>query len=117
MRVTTGVPGKNRRKKLLKAAKGYRGSRSKLVRQARVAVIRAGVQAYTGRRQKKRAYRRLWTIRINAAVRTLGMSYSAFINGLKKSNVEIDRKMLADLAVSDAAAFAQIVEKAKAALA
>ncbi len=117
MRVTTGVPGKQRRQKILRAAKGYRGSRSKLLRQARVAVYRGMVMAYSGRRQKKRAYRRLWTVRINAACRNNGMNYSTFINGLKKANIEIDRKVLADLAATDNAAFVQLVEKSKAALA
>ena len=117
MRVTTGVPGKQRRQKILRAAKGYRGSRSKLLRQARVAVYRGMVMAYKGRRQKKRAYRRLWTVRINAACRNNGMNYSTFINGLKKANIEIDRKVLADLAATDNAAFVQLVEKSKAALA
>lgn len=117
MRVTTGVPGRKRRQKILNAAKGYRGSRSKLLRQARVAVYRGMVMAYQGRKQKKRAYRRLWTVRINAACRAVGMNYSSFINGLKKANVEIDRKMLADLAATDNATFLKLVDQAKAALA
>ena len=116
MRVTYSVASHQRRKKLLKKARGYRGSRSKLVRTARHAVDRAMAMAYEGRKQKKRMYRRLWTVRINAASRALGLTYSRFINGLKKSNIEINRKILAELAVNDSAAFAQLVEQAKAAL-
>ncbi|MCJ8330482.1 MAG: 50S ribosomal protein L20 [Lentisphaeria bacterium] len=107
---------KKRRKRVLKKAKGFRGPRSKLIRQAYGAVDRAEAFAYTGRKQKKQQYRRLWTVRINAACRMRDMNYSQFINGLKKAEITLDRKVLADLAVTDEAAFDQLVEKAKAAL-
>lgn len=115
-RNTGAVASKKKRKRLLNAAKGYRGGRSKLVRTAHDAVDRARAFAYTGRKQKKRQYRRLWTVRINAACRMRGLNYSRFINGLKKAEVELNRKVLADMAVNDPAAFDQLVEQAKAAL-
>ena len=101
------------RRKVLKLAKGYWGSKSKQYRTASEQVRRSLRYAYTGRKLRKRDFRRLWIIRINAAARLSGMSYSTFINGLKKKNIEVNRKMLADLAVNDAAAFAQLVEIAK----
>jgi len=115
MRVTCAPASRERRRRILKQAKGYRGNRSKLIRQAYISVDRAMAFAYIGRKQKKRQYRRLWTQRINAACRALEFKYSWFIDGLKKAGIEINRKMLADLAVVDAPAFAQLVEKAKAA--
>lgn len=115
-RVKTGVATHRRRKRVLKAAKGFRGARSKLFRTAKETLLRAGAFAYRDRRRKKRDFRKLWIVRINAAVRAQGMMYSQFINGLNKAGIEIDRKMLSELAINDEAAFAQIVEKAKAAL-
>ncbi|GHC27287.1 50S ribosomal protein L20 [Aidingimonas halophila] len=114
-RVKRGVVARRRHKKVLKQAKGYYGARSRVFRVAKQAVIKAGQYAYRDRRQRKRQFRALWISRINAAARQNGMSYSRFIAGLKKSGVEIDRKVLADLAVHEKAAFAAIVEKAKAA--
>lgn len=104
------VPSHRRRKKVLKQARGYRGAKSKLIRTAMESVDKALQYAYRDRRQKKREFRRLWIARINAAVRLNGGSYSTFINGLKKNNVEINRKILADLAVSDPDAFKNLVE-------
>ena len=104
-----------RHKKVLKAAKGYYGARSRVSRCFQ-AVIKAGQYAYRDRRQRKRQFRQLWIARINAAARQNGLSYSKFINGLKKASVEIDRKILADIAVFDKVAFAALVEKAKSAL-
>ncbi len=115
MRVTCSPSSRRRRKKILKLAKGYRGNRSKLIRQAYIAVDRAMAHAYVGRKQKKRQYRVLWTQRINAACRAQGFKYSWLIDGLKKAGIEINRKMLAELAVNDAPAFSMFVEKAKAA--
>jgi len=112
-RAKFAVASRKRRKRLLKMAKGFRGSRSKLLRQAYGAVDRAMAMAYDGRKQKKRLYRRLWTVRINAACRAAGMSYSALIDGLKKAGVAVDRKMLSDLAVHDSAAFGKLMEMAK----
>jgi large subunit ribosomal protein L20 len=114
-RVKRGVVAGRRHKKILKKAKGYYNARRKVFRAAKQAVIRAGQYAYRDRRQKKREFRALWIARINAAVRVHGLSYSRFINGLLKAGLEIDRKVLADLAIHDAAAFGAIVEKAKAA--
>ncbi|MBQ5841272.1 MAG: 50S ribosomal protein L20 [Clostridia bacterium] len=105
-----------RRKKVLKLAKGYFGGKSKLFRTAKEAVMKSGQYAYIGRRQRKRDFRRLWIARINAAAKLNGMNYSTFMNGLKKAGVSLNRKMLAELAVSDAAAFTALVEQAKAAL-
>ncbi|MCW8950648.1 MAG: 50S ribosomal protein L20, partial [Sedimenticola sp.] len=103
-------------KKVLKAAKGYYGARSKIYRVAKQAVIKAGQYAYRDRRQKKRQFRALWIARINAGARNNGLSYSRMINGLKKANIEIDRKMLADLAIFDKPAFSALAEQAKASL-
>jgi len=115
-RVKRGVTARARHKKVLKAAKGYRGARSRVYRVAKQAVIKAGQYAYRDRKQRKRQFRSLWIIRINAGAREYGMSYSRFINGLKKANVEIDRKILADLAIHNKEAFAAIAKKAKSAL-
>ncbi|CAN0052902.1 unnamed protein product, partial [Chrysoparadoxa australica] len=104
-------------KKILKAAKGYRGRRKNVYRVAKQAVMKAGQYAYRDRRQRKRQFRTLWIARINAAARECGLTYSRFMNGLKKSSVEVDRKVLADLAVFDKEAFAKFVEVAKAGLA
>ena len=116
-RVKRGVTGRARHKKVLKQAKGFRGRRKNVYRIAKQAVMKAGQYAYRDRRNKKRTFRALWIARINAAVREHGMSYSAFMSGLKRANIEIDRKVLADLAVSDKAAFAQIAGQVKASLA
>jgi len=116
-RVKRGVTARKRHQKVLKQAKGYYGARSRVYRVAKQAVIKAGQYAYRDRRQRKRQFRALWITRINAAARLNGLSYSQFINGLKKAAVEIDRKMLADLAVHEKATFTAIAEKAKAALA
>ncbi|TVQ73313.1 50S ribosomal protein L20 [Nitrincola schmidtii] len=116
-RVKRGVVARRRHKKILKLAKGYYGARSRVFRVAKQAVIKAGQYAYRDRRQRKRQFRALWIARINAAARINGLSYSRFIAGLKKANVEIDRKVLADLAVNQQHAFTAVVEKAKAALA
>jgi large subunit ribosomal protein L20 len=115
-RVKRGVTAKRRHKKILKQAKGYYGARSRVFRVAKQAVIKAGQYAYRDRRQRKRQFRALWIARINAGSRQFGMSYSRFINGLKQASIEIDRKVLADLAVNEKAAFAALIEKAKAAL-
>ncbi|NVJ60894.1 MAG: 50S ribosomal protein L20 [Gammaproteobacteria bacterium] len=115
-RVKRGVTAHKRHKKILKSAKGYYGARSRVFRVAKQAVIKAGQYAYRDRRQRKRQFRALWIQRINAASRECGLSYSRFINGLKKASVEVDRKILADIAVYDKAAFAALAEKAKAAL-
>ncbi len=112
-RIKRAVNAHKKRRKVLKLAKGYWGSKSKQYRTASEQVRRSLRYAYTGRKLRKRDFRRLWIIRINAAARLSGMSYSTFINGLKKKNIEVNRKMLADLAVNDAAAFAQLVEIAK----
>jgi len=116
MRVTNAVASRARRKRVLERSKGFRGARGKLIRQAMDAVDYANAMAYVGRKQKKRLYRNLWTIRINAACRAAGLNYSKFINGLKKAGVTLNRKVLADLAVRDAAAFAQLLETAGKAL-
>ncbi|MGE0487364.1 MAG: 50S ribosomal protein L20 [Gammaproteobacteria bacterium] len=116
-RVKRGVQAHARHKKVLRQAKGYSGRRKNVYRVAKQAVIKAGQYAYRDRRQRKRQFRALWIARINAAARECGMSYSRFINGLLKAGIEIDRKVLADLAVHDAAAFGSIAERAKAALA
>ena len=115
-RVKRGVQARRRHKKILKQAKGYYGARSRVFRVAKQAVIKAGQYAYRDRRQRKRQFRQLWIARINAGARQNGLSYSKFINGLKKATVEIDRKVLADLAVNEKAAFAALVEKAKSSL-
>lgn len=116
-RVKRGVTARARHKKVLKKAKGYYGARSRVFRTAKQAVIKAGQYAYQGRKQKKRQFRSLWIIRINAAVRQHEMSYSKFISGLKQAQIAIDRKVLADIAVHDKNAFAAIVAKVKAAIA
>ena len=116
-RVKRGVQAGRRHKKVLAKAKGYYNARRKVFRAAKQAVIKAGQYAYRDRRAKKREFRALWITRINAAVRPHGLSYSQFINGLLKAEVTIDRKVLADLAVHDAGAFAAIVEQAKTSLA
>ena len=116
-RVKRGVTARARHKKVLALAKGYRGRRKNVYRVAKQAVMKAGQYAYRDRRQRKRQFRQLWIVRINAGAREHGLSYSKFMNGLKKAAIEIDSKVLADLAVFEKAAFAQLVEKAKAALA
>jgi large subunit ribosomal protein L20 len=116
-RVKRGVTARARHKKVLEQAKGFRGRRGNVYRIAKEAVMKAGQYAYRDRRQKKREFRALWIARINAAVRELGMTYSVFMNGLTKAEIDIDRKVLADLAVHDKAAFAKIAEQAKASLA
>ena len=116
-RVKRAVNSKKNHRKVLNAAKGYFGARGKHFRAANQQVMKSLSYAYTGRRLRKRDFRRLWITRINAAARLNGMSYSRFIDGLKKSNIEINRKMLADLAVNDPAGFAKLVEKSKEALA
>lgn len=116
-RVKRGVTARAKHKKVLKKAKGYYGARSRVFRVATQAVTKAGQYAYRDRRQKKRQFRRLWIVRINAAARLFDLSYSRFMDGLNKANIEVDRKMLADLAVHDIDAFGQFAEKAKAALA
>jgi large subunit ribosomal protein L20 len=116
-RVKRGVQARARHKKVLKQAKGYYGARSRVYRVAFQAVTKAGQYAYRDRRQRKRQFRQLWIARINAAARQNGLSYSRFICGLKKAAIEIDRKILADIAVYDKAAFTFLVEKAQASLA
>ena len=115
-RVKRGVTARARHKKVLDQAKGYRGRRNSVYRIAKEAVMKAGQYAYRDRRQRKRQFRALWIVRINAGARQLGMTYSRFMNGLKKAAIDIDRKVLADLAVNDFAAFEKIAEKAKASL-
>lgn len=116
-RVKRGVTARAGHKKILKQAKGYRGARSRVFRVAKQAVVKAGQYAYRDRKQKKRMFRRLWIARINAAARENGMTYSRMIQGLKLAEIEVDRKMLADIAIADAQAFTAIVDKAKAGLA
>ena len=115
MRVKSSVASRQRRKAVLKQARGFRGSRS-LLRQAFNTVDRAMAMAYVGRKQKKRQYRRLWTVRINAACRASGTNYSTFIHGLQKAGVQLNRKVLADLAVRQPDAFARLIETAQGAL-
>ncbi|MDX1801310.1 MAG: 50S ribosomal protein L20 [Marinobacter sp.] len=115
-RVKRGVVARRRHKKILNQAKGYYGARSRVYRVAKQAVIKAGQYAYRDRRNRKRAFRALWIARINAGARANGLSYSRLIAGLKKANVEIDRKVLADLAMNEQQAFSAVVEKAKASL-
>tara|TARA_B100001250_G_C19816912_1_gene799008 strand:- start:4086 stop:4445 length:360 start_codon:yes stop_codon:yes gene_type:complete len=115
-RVKRGVIAKARHKKVLGEAKGYYGARSKIYRVAKQAVIKAGQYAYRDRRVKKRLFRSLWIVRINAAARVHGLSYSKLINGLSLADIEVDRKVLADIAVHDQEAFAAIAESAKKAL-
>ena len=116
-RVKRGVTARARHKKVLKKSKGFRGRRGNVYRVAKEAVMKAGQYAYRDRRNRKRDIRALWITRINAAVRELGMSYSAFMAGMKKAKIEIDRKVLADLAVRDPGAFAELARRAQAALA
>lgn len=116
-RVKRGVQARRRHNKILKQAKGYYGARSRVFRVAKQAVIKAGQYAYRDRKQRKRQFRALWIVRINAAVRQHDMRYSSFINGLKKAGIELDRKVLAEMAVYNKSDFAKIVEKAQAALA
>ena len=113
-RIKRAVNAQKKRRKVMKLAKGYWGAKSKQYRTAKEQVRRSLRYAYIGRRLRKRDFRRLWITRINAAARINGMSYSTFINGLKKQNIEVNRKMLADLAVNDPAGFAKLVEIAKA---
>jgi len=115
-RVKRGVTARSRHKKVLDKAKGYYGARSKVFRVAKQAVIKAGQYAYRDRRQRKRDFRALWITRINAAARLHGLSYSRFINGLHKAQIDIDRKVLADIAVHDPEAFGAIAAQAKAGL-
>lgn len=112
-RVKGGLGAKKRHNRTLKLAKGYRGARSKQYRVAKQSVMRALTSSYSGRKERKRQFRQLWIARINAAARINGTTYSRFIAGLTKAGVEVNRKMLADLAVNDAAAFAKLVEVAK----
>ena len=116
-RVKRGVTARARHKKVIAQAKGYKGRRKNVYRLAKQAVIRAGQYAYRDRRQRKRQFRGLWIVRINAAAREHGLSYSRFMDGLKKSNIDLDRKVLADLAVFDKSAFGALAEQAKARLA
>ena len=115
-RVKRGVVARKRRKKVLKQAKGYYGARSRTFKVAKQAVIKAGQYAYRDRRQRKRQFRSLWIIRINAAAREHGLSYSRFIAGLKKAAIEVDRRVLADLAMNEKEVFAVLAEQANAAL-
>lgn len=116
-KVKRAVTAKARHKKVLKQAKGYYGARSRSYRVARQAVFKSGQYAYRDRRQRKRQFRALWIVRINAAANELGLSYSKFIHGLDRAGIELDRKVLADLAVRDKPAFAAVAEQARAALA
>jgi large subunit ribosomal protein L20 len=115
-RVKRGVTARAKHKKVITEAKGFRGRRGNVYTIAKEAVMKAGQYAYRDRRQRKRQFRALWIARINAAVREHGLTYSAFMNGLKKAAIEVDRKVLADLAVADKAAFAQLASQAKAKL-
>ncbi len=116
MRVSNGSATRQRRNRVLKRAKGFRGGRSRLFRTAKETILRAEAFAYTGRRRKKRDFRRLWIIRLSAAAELNGMMYSRFINGLKKAGINLNRKELSELAIHDPAIFTQVCEKAKAAL-
>lgn len=115
-RVKGAMMTRKRRKKVLKLAKGYFGSKSKLFKTAKQAVYKSGVYAYIGRKQRKRDFRRLWITRISAAAKLNGMNYSTLMNGLKKAEVALNRKMLSEMAINDPAAFTALTEKAKAAL-
>lgn len=117
MRVKGGTTQTRRRNKVIRAARGYWGAKSKQFRSAKQQVMKSGMYAYRDRRQRRRDMRRLWIIRVNAAVRLLDLSYSQFIHGLKLAQIEIDRKMLSELAIHDPEAFAAVVDRAKAALA
>ncbi len=116
-RVKRGVTARAKHKKVLNKAKGYYGARSRIYRVAKQAVIKAAQYAYRDRRNRKRDFRALWIVRINAAARTNGLTYSAFMNGLKVASIQVDRKVLADIAVHDKAAFTALAEQAKASLA
>ena len=116
MRIKRGVNAVKKRRKIFKLSKGYFGNKSKSYRIAREAVMKSLNYAFIGRRRKKRDFRKLWTVRINAAARLNGLSYSKFMHGLSAANIDLNRKVLADLAINDAKAFAQLAEKAKAAL-
>ena len=113
-RIKGGLNAKKKHNRVLKLAKGYRGARSKQYRVAKQSVMRALTSSFAGRKERKRQFRRLWIARINAAARLNGLSYSKFMNGLKNANVDINRKMLSELAISNPAAFTQLVETAKA---
>lgn len=115
-RIKGAMATRKRRKKVLKAAKGYYGGKHRLFKTAKQAVMKSGQYAYIGRKQKKRDFRRLWIARISAAVKPYGMNYSRFMNGLKKAGIEMNRKSLSELAITDAAAFGALVETAKKAL-
>ena len=115
MRVTLAVPSRKRRKRALERAKGFYGASSKRIRTVYDAIDKADSHAYVGRKQKKRQYRRLWTVRINAACRQNGCTYSKFMDGLKKAQISLNRKVLADLAVQEPSAFKPLLEQAKAA--
>ena len=115
-RIKGAVMTRKRRNKILKAAKGYWGAKSKHFKMAKQAVMKSGNYAFAGRKMKKRDFRRLWITRISAEAKNNGMNYSTFMNGLKKAGIDLNRKMLAELAVSDKAVFASLIEKAKAAL-
>ena len=115
-RVKRGVTARRRHKKVISAAKGYFNARRKVYRVAKQAVTKAAQYAYNGRKQRKRQFRALWIVRINAGARQFGLSYSRMMNGLKKANIELDRKVLADIAMHEGAAFSAIVAQAKAAL-
>ena len=115
-RVKGAMATRKRRKRVLKHAKGYRGAKSKNFRTAKQAVMKSLVYAYIGRKQRKRDFRRLWITRISAAAKLNGINYSQFMNGLKKAEIDINRKMLSEIAIADPAAFTQLVEKAQAAL-
>ena len=114
-RIKGAMMTRKRRKKTLKLAKGYFGAKSKLFRTAKQAVMKSGQYAYIGRKQRKRDFRRLWITRISAACRAQGINYSSFMNGLKKAGIDLNRKMLSEMAIHDAASFAKLVETAKAA--
>ncbi len=115
-RIKGATMTRKRRNKVLKLAKGYYGSKSKLFKTAKQAVMKSGNYAYIGRKQKKRDFRRLWIARISAACKMNGITYSTFINGLKKANIDLNRKMLSEIAIADPQGFTALVEKAKAAL-
>lgn len=114
-RIKGALMTRKRRKKVLKLAKGYYGAKSKHFKMAKQAVMKSGNYAYIGRKHRKRDFRRLWITRISAACRANGVNYSSFMNGLKKANIELNRKMLSEIAISDPAAFTSLVEQAKAA--
>ena len=115
-RIKGGMNAKKKHNRVLKLAKGYRGARSKQYRVAKQSVMRALTESYKGRKQKKRNFRQLWITRISAGCRANGMNYSTFMNGLKKAGVDLNRKMLSEIAIADPKAFSELVEKAKAAL-